>query len=384
MGVIEADLAVIHGAVVENARIPSPVSGYYKLVVVPGFVDAHAHPQVVDGGVEPGRVWRDSYEWLESRRLSIDEVGVRRDLELSQKLARLTFERALLEGVTLVAVTGRLLANVRAWLGMNARPRVVFLPSVMDKPGWTIEELVLDYQKISMMIEDGTAKLGVFVHSLGTSRHETVRHAIGIAAKEGRILGLHFSEGLDETMMFEEVFGSPPYPVRITTVHCIDGDVRHRNVPCIACPATNLLLYARTRRSIEVYSGVGSDWPLLLGSTPRHLPLAWRVYRASLSRLISLFTIDGYRVYSMPHDGDLVAYDSSLDALIEGSARPLLVTVAGRVAVREGELEGSGLTLSDVEKEVEEAVLEAFEKYGLHHASSPPRLLSLEDLTSSL
>lgn len=379
---IEADVAIVYGSVIENARIPAPVSGYYDLVVVPGFVDAHAHPQVVDGGLEPGRVWRDSYEWFEKRRLSVDEVGVRRDLELSEKLARLTFARALLEGVTLIAVTGRLLANVRAWLGMRSKPRAVFLPSVMDKPGWTVGELSLDYEKVSMMVEDGTAKLGVFVHSLGTSSPETVAMAARIASREGRILGLHFSEGVDESRRFEEVMGLPPYPVRIVTVHCIDSDLRHRNIPCVACPATNMALYGRTRRHLEAFSGIGSDWPLLLGSSPRHMPLAIRLYRSSLQRLVSIYTIEGYRAYSMPHDGDIVAYDGGVDDLLEGRALPSLVTVAGKVAVLEKRLAESGLSLPDVEKMIEEAIREAYDKHRLDDSLRPPRPLTLDELLS--
>lgn len=178
------------------------------------------------------------------------------------------------------------------------------------------------------------------------------------------------------------MFGSPPYPVRIATVHCLDGDLRHRNISCVACSTTNLALYRRSRRSLEVYSGIGSDWPLLLGTSPRHLPLAVRVFRASLQKLMSLYTIEGYRVYSMPHDGDLVAYDEDLDLVIEGRALPSLVTVAGRVVVDEKKLRESGLTLSDIEREVDEAIREAYERYKTSGDLKPPRPLRVDETLS--
>ncbi|MEM4800704.1 MAG: hypothetical protein QXO61_05300, partial [Acidilobaceae archaeon] len=253
---------------------------------------------------------------------------------------------------------------------------------VMDRAGWTFRELSMDYEKVSMIVEDGTAKLGVFVHSLGTSSLDTVNSAIRIALREGKILGLHFSEGINEVEKFEEVFGKPPYPIRIVTVHCIDGDLRHRNIPCVACPATNLVLYRRIRRSVETYSGIGSDWPLILGTSPRHFPLVARVYRASIQKLISLYTIEGYRVYSMPHDGDLVAYDEDLDLVIEGKALPSLVTVAGKVVVEEKRLIESELMLSDIEKKIEEAIREAYERYKTDDSLRPPRPLGVEEILS--
>ncbi|MEM1852035.1 MAG: hypothetical protein QXK14_05865, partial [Acidilobaceae archaeon] len=126
----------------------------------------------------------------------------------------------------------------------------------------------------------------------------------------------------------------------------------------------------------------GSDWPLILGTSPRHFPLVARVYRASIQKLISLYTIEGYRVYSMPHDGDLVAYDEDLDLVIEGKALPSLVTVAGKVVVEEKRLIESELMLSDIEKKIEEAIREAYERYKTDDSLRPPRPLGVEEILS--
>ena len=95
MPVLEAGLAVIRGSIIrENAKIPFPVDAYYDVVFLPGFSDAHAHPQVVDAGLYPGAKWRSSYEWLLYRRMSVDEALVRADIGLSSRLAELALKRA--------------------------------------------------------------------------------------------------------------------------------------------------------------------------------------------------------------------------------------------------------------------------------------------------
>ncbi|MET1128269.1 MAG: hypothetical protein ABWW70_03025 [Thermoproteota archaeon] len=384
MGLIEAGVAVIGGRVVENARVPGPVDAYYDVVLVPGFSDGHAHPQVVDAGLARGRVWRSSYEWMRGRRLSVDEVGIRRDTVFAARLASLVFARALLEGVTLVAVTGRLAANILAWTGMPERPRAVFLPSVMDVEGWSLDEVRADYEEVSQFVGDGLARLGVFVHSLGMAGAATARRAIAMAAERGGVLGLHFSEGVREADRFRRVFGDPPYPARIVAVHCIEESLERLGVPCIACPASNLLLYGRTRSSLRGVRGLGSDWPLLLGTVARHLPLARRVFRGErLEALLSAATVGSYRAYSMPYGGDLVAFDGSLDDVLEARVLPRLVAVAGRVAVDEGRLATSGLSHGEVERMIEDALKEAHERYGVDGAP-PLRPLSSWELLELL
>ena len=380
MGVLEAGVAVVHGRIVEGFRAPFREDAYFDVVFVPGFSDGHAHPQVIDGGLRPGVRWRDSYEWIRFRDLVVDEVMVRRDLSIATRLSYLALARALLEGTTLVALTGRLAANVRAWLRMGGRPRAVFLPTVMDRAGWTLGEVMGDYVRVGMLVSDGFARLGVFIHSLGMASGATVGEALRLAASGDGVVGLHLGEGVSELELFKRVFGSPPYPVRIVPVHCIDDDVSSVGLQCVSCPSTNILLYSRTRRDLRGVSSFGSDWPLLLGTTPRHLPLITRVFREPLESILWAATIGGYKLYDMPYDGDLVAYDGGLERILEGELLPKLVTVNGQVVVYEGALVDSQLTLDDVTREIWETVREAVEKYGkgiLPYKPPEPREIAL-------
>ncbi|MDM7275619.1 MAG: hypothetical protein P3X22_005835 [Thermoprotei archaeon] len=377
MGLIEADIAVVHGRIVDNFRIPFGEDLHFKVVLIPGFSDGHAHPQVVDGGLRPGVLWRDSYDWIENRDLSVDEVMVRRDLGLASKLALLTFYRALLEGTTLISLTGRLAANVKAWVSMTPRPKAVMLPTVMDREGWTVGEVKRDYERVSMMVSEGLTRLGVFVHSIRLAGRETIAEAVGLASQRGGLLGLHMGEGRPETGDFKAVFGEPPYPSRIVPVHCIDDDVAAIGLQCVSCPLTNLLLYGRTRSSLAGVGSFGSDWPLLLGTVPRHLPIIAGHFKEPPDSILRIATIGGYRVYNMPPDGDIVGYDDSLQKILEGRTKPKFVTVKWETAVYEGTLTSNGLTLENIEKAIVEAVREATEKYGKGGMPYIPKLPSM-------
>ncbi len=376
MGFIEADIAVVHGRVVENFRIPFGEDLYFKVVLVPGFSDGHAHPQVVDGGLRPGVLWRDSYDWIENRDLAVDEVMVRRDLNLASKLALLTFYRALLEGTTLISLTGRLAANVKAWISMTPRPKAVMLPTVMDREGWTVEEVKRDYQRVSMMVGDGLARLGVFVHSIRLAGRNTIGEALRLASQRGGLIGLHMGEGRSEAEDFKEVFGEPPYPSRIVPVHCIDDDTTTIGLQCVSCPLTNILLYGRTRTSLAGVGNFGSDWPLLLGTVSRHLPIIARRFKEPPDSIMRIATIGGYRIYDIPPDGDIVGYDVSLQKILEGKAKPKFVSVKWETAVYEGTLTNNNLTLEDVEKTITETIKEATEKYGKGDKPYIPKLPS--------
>ncbi len=364
MGFIEADEAVVYGRLVEGFKAPAPVSGHYKLVVIPGFSDGHMHPQVVDSGVVPGRKWKDSYDWLYNRVLRVDEAGIRADVEFSAKLAKLVFMRSLLEGVTLAAVTGRLEANVKAWLSLKAKPRVVFLPTVMDRSGWpSVEEVALGARRLARLLEDGVARIGVFLHSLRTASQETARKSLRLAANLRTVMGLHLSEGVKEASLLSSVLGSGPYPVPLAAVHCTEEERIPSGVYCVSCPLSNLVLYGRTRKSLAGVHAFGSDWPLLLGTVSRHLGVIRSSFRASHDAILWRATVGGYRVYGMPSQGDLVAYDEGLSELITGKAVPRLVTVAGSLAVYEGKLVAEDLELREVEGMIKEAIKEAIERY---------------------
>ncbi len=359
---LEADQAIIYGRIVENLRLPSPVDAYFKTIILPGFSDAHAHPQVVDGGVVGGP-WRNSYEWIESRRLAVDEAAIRSDLDLASRLTVAVLKRALLEGTTLIALTGALEANIRAFLMLKVRPRVVFLPTVMSKKGWpSLGQALEAARRVSMFLDDGSARVGVFLHSIKYAGSDAVREALVSAASKGFIVGMHLSEGVPESGRLKVILKGQKVPGRVVAVHCISDDPQGLGLRCAACPATNLILYRRTRKTLKGITSFGSDWPLLIGTVPRHLGIIKGVWRRRLEEILAKATLGGYRDYGMPYSGDLVAFDVSLEKVLEGSALPRLVMVGWNVVVNEGELL-DGESYSDVLKEIRNLVFEALEKH---------------------
>ncbi len=385
MGYIEASEAVVYGRVVENVRIPYVRDEYYRTIVMPGFSDGHAHPQVIDAGLEPGRVWTNSYHWIEGRSLTIDEASLRSDLELSSRLAGLLYKRALLEGTTLIAVTGRLEANLSAWLKLPMKPRIVLLPTVMHRRGWTtVDDLEPAIRKLEGLVGDGLARLGVFVHSLRYSSREMLVKALRLAKSLRSVLGMHLSEGVRELGDLIRVIGRPPYGARIVGVHCIeDEDLQSARIQCISCPLTNLILYSRTRSDLRGVTGFGSDWPLLLGTVSRHMGVILGVFNRPLYSVLKRATIGGYRTYGLSYTGDMVAYDEGLSRILEGRARPRLVTISWQPAVVEGRLSWSGEDYDSVQRGIREAIVEAVERHGQGSRESlklTRQIMDVEDL----
>lgn len=375
MGTLEADTAIVYGRIVENFKMKFPIDAHFSTIVIPGFSDGHAHPQVVDGDSSPEKRWEHSYDWLENRRLIVDEAAVRGDVELSSRLSRLTLARAVLEGTTLIVLTGRLLANANALLSLKRRPRVVLLPTIMDKRGWTIDVARGDYARVTSLVSDGHVRLGVFVHSLRTAKRETIEEAVSMAASMGAVMGLHLGEGVPESDLFVESFGRPPYSVRIVPVHCIDDEIRELGISCVACPATNLMLYGRTRKDLAGIAAFGSDWPLLIGTVARHIGLIRRAWKASPEEILSRATVGGYRLYGIGYDGDVVGYDERIGEVMSGRALPKMVSVGWEIAVWEGRLAEEGVSVRELEKEIEEAVREAVERYGVEEGVEVKRRL---------
>ncbi|MEM1522466.1 MAG: hypothetical protein QXU69_05540, partial [Thermofilaceae archaeon] len=148
----------------ERARLKLGGAGslYVETAIAPGFADAHAHPQVVDVGEG---LWSNSYEWMSKRRLRVDEAALRADIDLSSRLAEASMLRALLEGVTLMALVGRAEANLLAYRRMPVKPRVVVMPTILDvirgwPTTWSAANLV-----ISLSHLDSRVPMGLFVHS---------------------------------------------------------------------------------------------------------------------------------------------------------------------------------------------------------------------------
>ncbi len=366
MPVLEAGLAVIRGSIIrENAKIPFPVDAYYDVVFLPGFSDAHAHPQVVDAGLYPGAKWRSSYEWLLYRRMSVDEALVRADIGLSSRLAELALKRALLEGTTLIAFTGRFEANLKAFTRLSGKPRLVVLPTVMKRRGWYLPSQVEEaYRSYSKFMKDRLLRAGVFVHSIAYGGPDLLEAGLRLARRIRGPFGIHLSEGVSEKGEFEKLTCCIRDNVRIVAVHCLDDDYRSLGVRCASCPASNLILYSRYLGKLERATSFGSDWPHLVGTVGRLLPVLRALYRGREREYLYRATIGGYLDYGVAWNGDIVAYNGSLSSILEGRSLPNLVAVAGKIVVSEGRLVDTGESIRDIERETLEVIEYASEVYG--------------------
>jgi len=363
--IVEVGTLVTPRGVVENARLEVEGSGslYLETVVAPGFSDAHAHPQVVDVG--EGR-WSNSYEWMQGRRLRVDEAALRADIELSARLAQATLLRALLEGVTFIALVGRGEANALAYRRLQAKPRVLIMPTILDRlrgwpSTWAATNLLLELSYL-----DGSLPLGLFVHSLGGVSPKALRAAYVAARSLGVPFGIHLNEGVEELEALASLLGlREGEDSGIVAVHCIVGrGFRSYGIRVVHCPLSNLRLYGRTLSDPDLADALGSDWPLLLGS-------ALSTYRAAVSihgrerrlALLRRATVGGYEVYGIPWEGDWAGFDEPLSSVLDGGCAPSFVSVGGRLVVEEGAVRGLGLTRSDVDRMVGELVKLALERY---------------------
>ncbi|ABL78462.1 amidohydrolase family protein [Thermofilum pendens] len=365
MGVVEVGELFAGGRVLERARLVMPgVSEdfYFESAVSPGFSDAHAHPQVVDVG-EGGR-WRNSYEWIEGRRLRVNEASLRRDAETSAELAEVALLLSLLDGVTLVALTGSLEGNIEAVRRLKVAPRTVLLPTVMRGEGWSLPESIYVKYVKNLSMWDGYYSLGFFVHSLRMADRSMLRASKRMAERLGVPFALHLSEGVDEADELVEALEGDTRGV--IAVHCFEGaeKCRRHGLRVVHCPTSNLYLYGRTLRGLEYFDSLGSDWPLVTGTLLKTYGDAVAVHGPSY-RLLERATLGGYLLLGFKPEGDLAAFDEPLSRVVRGEARPSHVFIGGRLLVREGVIAGYELGRDDVERVKRERVKRAFEKHGV-------------------
>jgi len=362
---VEAGTLVTPNGVEEGVLLKLEGRGsiYGETVLIPGFADAHAHPQVVDVG---RGLWRNSYEWMRGRRLRVDEASLRADIELSSRLAAAAMLRGLLEGVTLMAMVGRGDANLLAYRRLPVKPRLVLMPTVMDlHAGWPSTWGALSLV-LSLSSLDGSVPLGLFVHSLGHVTIDSLRTAYSLARRMSMPFGIHLSEGVDELGRLVSILGlREGVDSGIIAVHCISGSGYERyGIRVVHCPYSNMVLYGRTLRSLRHVDALGSDWPLLLGSALSAYRVAVKVHGRDKARLLlDRATAGGYRLFRLDWSGDLVVFDEPLERVLEGVGTPRLVAVEGRVVVEEGELVGLGLSRRDVDRMVVQLVGEALERH---------------------
>ncbi len=367
MAVMEVEVGALltPKGVFENARLRLRGEGslYAETALVPGFSDAHAHPQVVDYG---GGRWGNAYEWMAGRKLRVDEAALRADMELSSRLAAAALLRELLDGVTMVAMVGRGEANFAAYRRLPVKPRVALLPTILESSrGWLNAWDAIDLL-ITLSSLDGAVPVGLFVHSLGHVSRESLRAAYEASKTLEVPFALHLSEGVDELPQLVEALGlREGEDSGVIAVHCISGSGYKRyGIRVVHCPLSNLTLYGRTLSDVSEVDALGSDWPLLLGSALAAYRAAVEVHgveRAPL--LLERATVGGYRLYGLEWRGDAAFFDEPLERVAEGSALPRFVAVRGELAVAEGELVGLGKTRADVEREIRELIKLAEERY---------------------
>ncbi|HDI31280.1 MAG TPA: hypothetical protein ENF80_00515 [Thermofilum sp.] len=345
----------------ENVRIRLPglsKSYYFKTVLMPGFSDAHAHPQVVDVG---NGKWCNSLEWIAHRRLKVDESSLRRDLVLSEKLAKVTILLSLLNGVTLLSIVGSLRANAMAVKNIEHKPRVVLMPTLMRGKGWSDFNTFVRFHTSLNGFENELVKMGVFIHSISYTNRSDITQAYNYSKKRKILLGMHLSEGISELKKAVRLLASNK--LDIIGVHCIEDEkYEEYAVKIVHCPVSNIYLYNRTLKDPKKISCFGSDWPLLIGSVLNQYRTALRIHKVSPLFLLRKATIGGYETYGMRWDGDLVAFDEDLKKVVKGEVnQPVYVFVNGNAVVEERGI--NNLSINDIERIKNELIREAFDKH---------------------
>lgn len=362
---IEASNLIVPGkGVKENVLIKAKGRGslYFETIVSPGFADAHAHPQVIDAGLD-GRLWRNSIEWIQHRKLRVDEAALRKDTVLSKRLAEVVLMKSALNGVTLIALVGSYKANFDAVVSLTYRPRAVIMPTVMTRNGWLYgEKMKPQLEKVRILFNDGVAKPGVFVHSVHFTDKNDITLAYELSERLGIPFGIHLSEGTKDSEILMRILARAAQ--KLVAVHCIDEDCKKLGFNVVACPESNITLYGRTLRDLSRIDAFGSDWPLILGTLGEQYRKLTRYYsHANPLKVLEKATLGGYAVYDVPRTGDLVCYDESPEKVLRGEAKPRHVFVNFKLVVEEGTI--GGLTIRDVEKMAEELSKTALEKYPL-------------------
>jgi len=357
------ELLVAGRRIIENAKIKVKGRGslYVESGIAPGFSDSHAHPQVVDVGTTGGR-WRNSLEWLRNRKLRVDEVALRMDLEFSRKLAEVVLAKSVLEGTTLIALVGNYRANMRAAFSMTRRPRVVLTPTILSNGCWLHGSEI--ERGIIALLAAGAArgiKVGVFVHSVHFVDPEDLRRTYSLAKRYGLPFAMHLSEGTKDLWKLLAMIGKPERP--LVGVHCTENEgYSSANIRVVHCPESNLTLYGKTLKKAEEVKAFGTDWPLLLGSVKHQYQLAVKIhgkrYRAIL---LERATLGGYEIFGLKPARDYALFDAKLTRVLNDGVNPSYVVVDGEVVVEEGRL--NGYSYSDVLRIAKELVKEAMEKY---------------------
>ncbi|MCD6368434.1 MAG: hypothetical protein J7L38_01390 [Thermoproteales archaeon] len=366
---MEVEVEELHTpwGVKENVKLTFKGTGSlsFRSGLYPGLVDSHAHPHVIDGGLEEGRKWSNYIEWFEKRRLLVNESTLRRDLELCTALSKLTLMLSALEGTTLIALTGNYKANIRAATELKNRPRVVTMPTIINKNGWDPLEIVAPIIKqLENFDANDMLGVGIFCHSLRYTSEKYIRTCVQLCDTNNMLLGIHLSEGIPELDVLRRILLKPP-KTSIIGVHCIeDEDYETFNIRTVQCASSNLALYGRTQRELGKVYAFGSDWPLLFGSMVNELKVLIDIHsEKKIDDIILRATINGYRLFKVDFRGDYVFFDDKLEKALSAGKRPSYVFVKGYPLVREGKV--NGYTYDEILSMISQVREEAIKRHGI-------------------
>jgi guanine deaminase len=342
---------------------------FFKTVISPGFSDAHAHPHVIEKNCGRKK-WKNMRDWFNNRRTKINEISLRKDMEICIKLSKLTLYKALLEGTTLIAlVSSNPYANSLAFQSMKNKPRTIILPTIsnlkgMNKSFKEIKTFLEEIEKIKKISE--LINYGLFIHSLSFINLNDFIESAKWCYEKNKPFALHLSEGFKELGNLREKIRNIKHPNPIIGVHCTENENYHRfEVKTVNCPLSNLLIYGKTQRNFNQIDCLGTDWPLVIGGIDKQLKELIKIHgKEKIKKIFEKATIGGYELYGMPYDGDFIAFNTSFENILKGKIiHPSYVFINYSPVVKNGKIIGLNLSYKDILNNIEKTIKIAHEKY---------------------
>lgn len=347
----------------------------FKTVFSPGFSDAHAHPHVIEKNCGR-RKWENMKDWFNNRKTKIDEISLRKDLEICTKLSKLTIYKALLEGTTLIAlVSSNPYANLLAFKSIKNKPRTVILPTISNLKGMnkSFKEIKLFLEKIERSKNLSKSKLinyGIFIHSLSFTNLNDLIESAKWSYEKNKPFALHLSEGFKELNKLREIIHNIKHSNPIIGIHCTENEKYHNyGVKTVNCPLSNLLIYGKTQKNFNQIDSLGTDWPLVIGGINEQIKELIKIHgKRKIKKIFEKATIGGYRLYGMPHDGDFIAFNTSFENILKGKiVPPPYVSINHNLIVKDGKIIDLDLSYRDILKEIEKTIKEVYEKYSKNY-----------------
>jgi len=364
--------AVIGKGIFHDIEIPIKDSKsteyFFKTVISPGFSDAHAHPHVIEKNCN-GRKWKNMKDWFNNRKTKINEILLRKDLEICTKLSKLTLYKALLEGTTLIAlVSSNPYANLLAFQSIGNKPRTIILPTISNLKGMnkSFEEIKSFLENIEKNENNELMNFGIFIHSLSFINLNDFIESAKWSYEKNKPFALHLSEGFKELENLRKIIHNIEHPNPIIGVHCTENENYHRfKVKTVNCPLSNLFIYGKTQKNFNQIDSLGTDWPLVIGGIDKQIKELIKIHgKDKIKKILEKATIGGYKLYGMPHNGDFIAFDTSFENILKGKIEyPTYVFINYKPIVKNRKIVSLNLSYEEVLKEIEKTIKEAYEKY---------------------